>query len=175
MSSALFSITPHGVTPTVFLFLRSWPPNIFTASPTYLDTPWEPGKKRKHSTINIDKINFLLLSLVVLHSVSHGCWISYAMGTRGHSKAARNSCWHTCLAAVLHLPVLMPSVRIHAPVLSAAVRSPLLKASFTLGDRVKFFEPPWTVRSSLGLSICHSLSISWSSSSGFESTATRTY
>lgn len=69
----------------------------------------------------------------------------------------------------------MPSVSIHAPVLRAAVISPLLKACFTLGGRVKFSAPPWTVSSSLGLSICHSLSISWSSTSGFESTATRTY
>lgn len=68
----------------------------------------------------------------------------------------------------------MPSVSIHAPVLTAAVISPLLKACLTLGGRVKFSEPPWTVSSSLGLSICHSLSISWSSASGFESTATRT-
>lgn len=44
MRSMLLSITPHGVIPTVFLFLRSWPPNTFTASPTYLDTPGENVK-----------------------------------------------------------------------------------------------------------------------------------
>lgn len=69
----------------------------------------------------------------------------------------------------------MPSVKIHAPVLRAAVISPLLKDWLTLGGKVKFSEPPWTLSSSLGLSICHSLNISWSNASDLESTATRTY
>lgn len=69
----------------------------------------------------------------------------------------------------------MPSVSIHAPVLRAAVIRPLLKAWLTFGGRVKFSEPPWTVSRSLGLSICHSLNISWSNTSGFVSTAIRTY
>ena len=73
------------------------------------------------------------------------------------------------------VPVLIPSVRIQAPVLRAAVSRPLLKARLTLGGRMRFSEPPWTEISSLGRSICHSLSISWRTSSALESTDTRTY
>ena len=56
-------------------------------------------------------------------------------------------------------PVLMPSVNIQAPVVSAARMSPLQKACDTLGGRGKFSAPPWTEITSLGSSICHSLSI----------------
>lgn len=52
--SMLLSITPQGVMPTVFLFLRSWLPKDLTASPTYLDTPGgHANSSRMHSKYTI--------------------------------------------------------------------------------------------------------------------------
>lgn len=74
-----------------------------------------------------------------------------------------------------HTPVLSPSVSIHAPVLSAAVMSPKLKAWHTRGDRGKLSVPPCTEITNLGISMCHSLSISWTRSSGGVLQERRTY
>lgn len=58
------------------------------------------------------------------------------------------------------IPVLMPSVSIHAPVVSAALIKPLLKSCFSLDGSLKFWMPPWTEITSFGNSICHSFTMS---------------
>lgn len=69
----------------------------------------------------------------------------------------------------LVLPVLTPPVNIQAPVVMAALMSPLPKTCLSLGCNSKFWRPPWTEMSSLGSSSCHSLVIRWSSRSGLVS------
>jgi hypothetical protein len=57
------------------------------------------------------------------------------------------------------LPELMPSVIIHAPVVSEALTKPWLKVSLSLEGILKFWRPPWTEITSFGSSIFHSSNI----------------
>lgn len=75
----------------------------------------------------------------------------------------------------LWLPVLTPPVKIHAPVVMAALMSPFPKTCLSLGWSSKFCSPPCTEMRSLGSSSCHSLVIRCSKRSGFVSKDTRTY
>lgn len=59
----------------------------------------------------------------------------------------------------LDTPEFMPSVIIHAPVVSAALTRPWLKVSLILEDILKFWRPPWTEITSFGSSIFHSFNI----------------
>lgn len=67
------------------------------------------------------------------------------------------------------LPEFMPSVIIHAPVVSAALTRPWLKASLRLEDILKFWIPPWTEITSFGSSIFHSFNIKCNRCSEFVS------
>ena len=74
-----------------------------------------------------------------------------------------------CLTMECALPVLMPSVIIHAPVVSAALAKPWLKISLSLEGIWKFWMPPWTEITSFGNSIFHSFSIKCNRWSNFVS------
>lgn len=67
------------------------------------------------------------------------------------------------------LPVLMPSVIIHAPVVSAALTKPWLKISLSFEGILKFWIPPWTEITSFGSSIFHSFNIKCNRWSNFVS------
>lgn len=67
------------------------------------------------------------------------------------------------------LPVLMPSVIIHAPVVSAALTRPWLKISLSLEGILKLWMPPWTEITSFGSSIFHSFNIKCNRCSNFVS------
>lgn len=81
-----------------------------------------------------------------------------------------------CLSSShFQLPVLTPPVKIHAPVVMAALIRPFPKTCLSLGWSSKFCSPPWTEMRSLGSSSCHSLVIKCRRRSGFVSKDTRTY
>lgn len=75
----------------------------------------------------------------------------------------------------LKLPVLTPPVKIHAPVVMAALMRPFPKTCLSFGWSSKFCRPPWTEMRSLGSSNCHSLVIRCKRRSGFVSKDTLTY
>lgn len=72
-------------------------------------------------------------------------------------------------------PVLVPPVKIQAPVVLAALSKPLRSTFLSLGCSSKFALPPCTVIRSLGSSRLHSRVKSCSISSGLVSYASRTY
>jgi len=73
------------------------------------------------------------------------------------------------------LPVLTPPVRIQAPVVTAALISPLPTTCLMRGCSSKFWMPPCTEMRILGSSICHSRSSRRRTCSGGESWERRTY
>ena len=73
------------------------------------------------------------------------------------------------------LPVFVPPVRIHAPVVFEALRRPLRKTLLSLGWRSKLAMPPCTEMRSLGSSRHQCFCRSWRIISGLVSWATRTY
>ena len=77
----------------------------------------------------------------------------------------------TCLLT----PVLVPPVRIQAPVVFAAFKRPLRRDLLMRGWRSKLALPPVVVINNLGLSKHHSLSNKLKTSSGFVSKAKRMY
>ena len=77
----------------------------------------------------------------------------------------------TCLLT----PVLVPPVRIQAPVVFAAFKRPLRRDLLMRGWRSKLALPPVVVINNFGLSKHHSLSNKLKTSSGFVSKAKRMY
>lgn len=71
--------------------------------------------------------------------------------------------------SVSALPVLTPPVKIHAPVVTAALIRPLPNTCLSLGWRSKFWRPPWTEMSNVGSSSCQSFTIRCSRLSGLVS------
>ncbi len=71
--------------------------------------------------------------------------------------------------------MLTPPVKIHAPVVTAALIRPFPKTCLSLGCRSKFWRPPWTDISSVGNSSCHSFTMRCSKLSGLVSYDTRIY
>lgn len=86
-----------------------------------------------------------------------------------HSQLHRGNFLKKCLTMECALPVSMPSVIIHAPVVSAALTKPWLKTSLSLEGILKFWMPPWTDITSFGSSIFHSFSIKCNKCSNFVS------
>lgn len=73
------------------------------------------------------------------------------------------------------LPVLTPPVKIHAPVVTAALIRPFPNTCLSLGWRSKFWRPPWTEMSKVGSSSCQSFTIKCRRLSGLVSYETRMY
>lgn len=114
---------------------------------------------------------------------SEGWWIVRTGKLRFCVRVSRDVLIQTCLSdsgddfvqEMNDIPVLVPPVKIQAPVVFAAFRRPFLRTFFSLGWRSKLAFPPWMVIRSFGLSSCHSLVNSWTIRSGRVSCESRTY
>lgn len=133
------------------------------------------------------KVRYLCLRLVLVAEIFpvavHLQLVSLHLEKKYHMGGIiRRSLIYKCLIDFIlkynifhNLPVFVPPVKIHAPVVFAAFSRPLRKTFFSAGCSSKLERPPCTVMSSFGKPKFHSRHNSWTMGSGFVSWANLTY
>lgn len=159
LSVVLFSGNIEWTAPLPLLIRRSlllamWP---YLLSPTSMPPSWHLGIQACRLQVHSCQVYIRIITQRKDSGVSWMCIGRYSM------------------SGIKTSPVFTPPVIIQAPVVTAALIRPLPSNCLMRGWSSNFCVPPWTETTSLGNSMCHSLSISCRMASGLVSYDNRTY